>query len=54
MLTQLHDFGVLDFLDIIIVAFVFYRVIIWIRGARCAANKRPGRASAGLFVQPPL
>ncbi len=34
MLTQLHDFGVLDFLDIIIVAFVFYRVIIWIRGTR--------------------
>ena len=34
MLTQLHDFSVLDFLDIVIVAFVFYRVIIWIRGTR--------------------
>ncbi|NLG85620.1 MAG: TIGR00159 family protein [Firmicutes bacterium] len=34
MLTQLHDFGVLDVVDILIVAFVFYRVIIWIRGTR--------------------
>ncbi|HKM40108.1 MAG TPA: diadenylate cyclase CdaA [bacterium] len=34
MLTLLHDFSVLDFLDIIIVAFLFYRVIIWIRGTR--------------------
>lgn len=34
MLAQLQDFGVLDILDILIVAFVFYRVIIWIRGTR--------------------
>jgi diadenylate cyclase len=34
MLTQLGEFGLLDVLDIIIVAFVFYRVIIWIRGTR--------------------
>ena len=34
MLTQLRDFGMLDVLDILIVAFVFYRVIIWIRGTR--------------------
>ncbi|BCV24375.1 diadenylate cyclase CdaA [Gelria sp. Kuro-4] len=34
MLEQLRHLSPLDILDILIVAFVFYRVIVWIRGTR--------------------